>query len=61
MKSVNTPFATRETSANTRVVTIPDIFAGERRDILVEMSVPASEAGGKTKLLEAHVCKFVSS
>jgi len=55
VKSVNTPFATRETSANTRVVTIPDVFAGERRDILVEMSVPATEVGGKTKLLEAHV------
>jgi len=56
LKNVHTPFATRMTSATCACVTIPDIFAGERRDILVELSVPTGPTtDDKTKLLEAQV------
>jgi Mg-chelatase subunit ChlD len=56
LKNVHTPFATRMTSATCACVTIPDIFAGEKRNILVELSVPTSPTtDDKTKLLEAQV------
>merc|ERR1719313_2938445 len=56
LKNVHTPFATRMMSATCACVTIPDIFAGERRDILVELSVPTGPTtDDKTKLLEAQV------
>jgi len=56
LKEVHTPFTTVRSSDTSAVVTIPDMFAGERRDILVELAVPAGgDAGGQTKLLEAHV------
>jgi len=56
LKNVHTPFATQRDSDTRATVTIPDIFAGERRDILVELSVPAGgDAGGHTMLLETHV------
>lgn len=44
LKAVHTPFAVQREEAGglTRaVVTIPDVFAGERRDVLVEVAVPA--------------------
>merc|ERR1740130_1548736 len=56
LKTVNTPFAMRRTSETSATITIPDIFAGERRDILVELAVPAGgNAGEETTLLQAHV------
>jgi len=56
LKSVHTPFPMQRTSETTATITIPDIFAGERRDILVELAVPAGgDAGEQTTLLQAHV------
>jgi len=56
LKHVHTPFAMQRTSETSATITIPDIFAGERRDVLVELAVPAGgDAGGHTVLLEAHV------
>merc|ERR1712232_988083 len=40
-------------SDSSAVVTIPDIYAGERRDVLVELLVPAGREG-QTLLLEAQ-------
>jgi len=56
LKSVHTPFAVRreQTDGMQRAcVTIPDIFAGERRDVLVELAVPADS--DETLLLRASV------
>lgn len=57
LTTVNTPFEVRRNGDRWASVTIPDIFAGERRDVLLEFSVPAElhEAGpdGSTLLLEA--------
>jgi len=53
LKTVHTPFPLQRTSDLEVKVTIPDMFALERRDILVELSVPASGDGvGQTVLLE---------
>jgi uncharacterized protein YegL len=54
LKNVHTPFPLQRTSDTEVCVTIPDLFAGERRDILVELSVPSGLAGAEqTVLLEA--------
>merc|ERR1719217_400390 len=57
LKAVHTPFAIQRESDTRATVTIPDIFAGERRDILVELAVPAgaNATTDQTTLLEAHV------
>jgi len=56
LKDVHTPFTMQRLSETSMRVTIPDIFAGERRDILVELAVPAGgDAGMQTTLLEAHL------
>jgi len=56
IKDIHTPFTTTRISDTSAVVTIPDVFAGERRDILVELAVAAgSDAVGQTTLLEAHL------
>jgi len=63
LKAVHTPFAMQRESDTRAIVTIPDIFAGERRDILVELSVPAGcgafsslvELFSPTALLESFV------
>jgi len=53
LKAVHTPFSTSQEGART-VVQIPDILAGERKDVLVELSVAAeSGATEETLLLEA--------
>jgi len=53
LKTVHTPFPLQQTEREA-TVTIPDMFAGERRDILVELAVPADQAGVvRTVLLEA--------
>merc|ERR1712130_505405 len=51
LKSVHTAFRVERSSDSSAVVTIPDLYAGERRDVLIEMSVPADRTG-QTKLLE---------
>jgi len=59
LKTVHTPFPSLRTSETEVTVTIPDIFAGERRDILVELSVPTDGAGSQhTVLLEAFAQYF---
>merc|ERR1719313_2672129 len=50
LKAVNTPFPKTQTEREV-CITIPDMFALERRDVLVELSVPAE--GDITTLLEA--------
>jgi hypothetical protein len=53
LKTIHTPFPVRRTE-HEAIVTIPDMFASERRDILVELSVPAIGTGGdRTELLQA--------
>jgi len=50
LKAVNTPFPKTQTAREV-CITIPDMFALERRDVLVELSVPAE--GDIATLLEA--------
>jgi len=54
LKAVHTPFDVQRNDSGA-VITIPDFFAGERRDILVELTVPAGEAG-TAALLDASLC-----
>jgi len=42
LKSLHTPFAVRRDGEMKATITIPDVFAEERRDILVELALPAS-------------------
>jgi len=51
LKALHTPFPTERTG-NRAVVQIPDLLAGERRDVLLELSVPQVREE-ETKLLEA--------
>lgn len=53
LKSVHTGFTVQRSSDTSAVVTVPDLYAGERRDVLVELSVPADRVG-TTKLLDAQ-------
>ena len=52
LKDVNTAFEVQRPNDKTAVVVIPDIFAEERRDILVELEVPADDVANETVLLE---------
>merc|ERR1712232_799925 len=40
LKTVHTPFQVKRVSDKHMTVTIPDMLSGERRDILVELSLP---------------------
>jgi len=51
LKTVHTPFPQQRASDTEVKVTIPDVFAGERRDILVELSVPMGGSGAEQKVL----------
>jgi uncharacterized protein YegL len=55
LKAVHTPFSVRHDSETVRTVQIPDMFAGERRDVLVELKVLAdqSNSSDSTVLLTA--------
>lgn len=54
LKEVHTPFPLQHISPMEAKVTIPDMFALERRDILVQLAVPShGDAVGQTVLLEA--------
>jgi len=56
INAVHTPFSVLRTSDVSVTVTIPDIIAEERRDILVELAVPADASGPvQTLLLEASL------
>jgi len=53
LKAVHTPFPTEEISLTQTIIRIPDMFASERRDILVELSVPANgDDSGQRIILE---------
>merc|ERR1712178_126530 len=53
LKTVHTAFPLQQGELQAKVM-IPDMFALERRDILVELAVPASSDGAEqTVLLEA--------
>lgn len=53
LKAVHTGFPVQRESDTAATVTIPDIFAGERRDVLVELAVPADGEADRTLLFEA--------
>lgn len=56
LTDIHTPFEIRRTSETQATVIIPDIMAEERRDVLVELSVPAdTTAQAATLLLETSV------
>jgi uncharacterized protein YegL len=53
LKMIHTPFPVQQMETEA-TITIPDMFASERRDVLVELSVPANNTGiAQTLLLEA--------
>jgi len=54
LKDIHTDFTVQRKSATKVVVTIPDLFAGEKRDVLVELSVPAASEASELKLLEVQ-------
>jgi hypothetical protein len=55
LSAIHTPFTyTREgTEDAAAIVQIPDAFEGERRDIVIELRVPAGSVDGSTVLLKA--------
>jgi len=53
LTTVHTPFTQTRESGSRCKVNIPDMFAGERRDVLVELAVPTAEAANELVLLEA--------
>lgn len=56
LKALHTPFEVqRDPDGKRAVVRIPDIFAGERRDFVVELEVPAGESYGQELLLESFL------
>lgn len=56
LKHLHTPFATQRDPDGRRVtVKIPDVFAGERRDFVVELQVPAGGSSGPETLLESSL------
>jgi hypothetical protein len=55
LKAVHTGFAVQRAGDAEATITIPDMFAGERRDILVELSVPATAACSQAAILEASL------
>jgi len=56
LKQLHTPFATHRDADGRRVtVKIPDVFAGERRDFVVELQVPAGGSAGPEILLESSL------
>jgi len=57
LKKIHTPFPTTREGQNA-VIKIPDMLAGERRDILVEVNVPEGASGDDTLLLSATAKYF---
>jgi len=58
LKKVHTPFTVTHGEANHVVVQIPDMLVGERRDLLVELSVPAATGDGEDMLLLGATAKY---
>jgi len=56
IRELHTPFAVQRDADGQRAsVRIPDIFAGETRDLLIELEVPAGGNSGPETLFEAHL------
>lgn len=56
LKQLHTPFPVqRDADGQRATVRIPDIFAGETRDILVELEVPAGANSGPETLVESYL------
>merc|ERR1712224_383591 len=55
LTAIHTPFTyTRDGAENSAaIVQIPDAFEGERRDIVIELRVPAASVDGSVALLQA--------
>lgn len=53
LKKIHTPFTVRRVSDVLTIVTIQDLFAGEKKDILVELSAAPAEGTSETRLLDA--------
>jgi hypothetical protein len=53
LTTVHTSFTQTRESGTRCKVNIPDMFAGERRDVLVELAVPTGNAANELVLLEA--------
>jgi hypothetical protein len=51
LKALHTPFSTERPSDSEAFVTIADLFAGERRDVLVELVVPVDAVGDDSDTL----------
>lgn len=56
LKQLHTPFPVqRDADGQRATVRIPDIFAGETRDVLVELEVPAAGNAGLDTLFDSHL------
>merc|ERR1712232_223690 len=55
LKAIHTGFSVQRSGDAEATITIPDMFAGERRDVLVELAVPATAAASQTAILEASL------
>merc|ERR1712232_630944 len=55
LKAIHTGFSVQRSGDAEATIAIPDMFAGERRDVLVELAVPATAAASQTAILEASL------
>merc|ERR1719272_1798486 len=53
LTALHTPFTQTSQEDGSAVVHIPDAFEGERRDIVIELRVPAASVDGSVALLRA--------
>merc|ERR1719335_1127582 len=53
LSAIHTPFTHTSNDDGSSVVLIPDAFEGERRDIVIELRVPAASVEGSVALLQA--------
>eukprot|EP00927_Polykrikos_kofoidii_P058210 TRINITY_DN5259_c0_g1_i7.p1 TRINITY_DN5259_c0_g1~~TRINITY_DN5259_c0_g1_i7.p1 ORF type:complete len:551 (-),score=96.98 TRINITY_DN5259_c0_g1_i7:71-1669(-) len=51
VKAIHTPFTVTRVSDSDSMVVIPDMFAGERRDVVVELAAPASSSNERETIL----------
>jgi hypothetical protein len=53
LTAIHTPFTQTSSDDGSAVVHIPDAFEGERRDVVIELRVPAASVEGSVSLLRA--------
>merc|ERR1711977_660490 len=53
LAAIHTPFTHTSNDDGSALVQIPDAFEGERRDIVIELRVPAASVEGSMALLRA--------